>query len=136
LEAVVEFVGPTADVGLAMIGLGEKVSDPEGNEPTERQSLMVGVGLEVVVEEVGEPELDQEAEDQRDVIDAFVNETECGRHGGAPTRRGEKRRCTAEESQREDPGQFYVNMHRLREIDKDIIRDYLYARSAKGEQNS
>src|SRR5262249_10966750 len=30
-----------------------------------------------------------------------------------------------------DPGGTYVNMHRLREIDKDIIRWKLYARSAK-----
>jgi hypothetical protein len=51
---------------------------------------MVGMGLEVLVEEVGESVWDQEAENQGNVIDAFVNETQCGRHGGAPTRRGGK----------------------------------------------
>jgi hypothetical protein len=121
-------------VGLAVIGLGEHGSDPQGDEPTERESLMVGMGLEVLVEEVGESELDQEAEDQGNVIDAFVNEAQCGRHGGAPTRRGEKRRCTAEGSPEEDTGKFYVNMHGLREIDKDIIRGDLYACSAKEGQ--
>ena len=53
-EAVVEFVGPGADVGLAVIGLGEDVGDPEGDEPAEGESLMVGVWLEVLVEELGE----------------------------------------------------------------------------------
>jgi hypothetical protein len=92
---------------------------------------MVWVGLEVLIKEVGQPESDQEAQDQRDVIDTFVSEVEGGRHGGAPTRRGEKRRCTAEESPEEDPGGIYVNMHKLKEIDKDIIRGKLYTRSTK-----
>ena len=116
-----------------MIGLGEDVGDPEGDEPTEGKPLMMGVGLEVVVQEVGEPELDQEAEDQGNVVDAFVNEAEGGRHGGAPTRRGEKRRCTAEESRGEDPGKPHVNIHRLHKTGKDIIRGKLYVCSAKEE---
>jgi hypothetical protein len=133
LEAVVGFVGPGADMGLAVIGLGEDVSDPEGDEPTERKSLMVGMRLEVLIEELGEPELDQEAEDQGDVIDAFVNEAKWGRHGGAPTRVEEKRRCTAGGSPGEGPGKIHVNIHGLRGKDKDIIRGILYIRSAKEE---
>ena len=92
---------------------------------------MVWVGLEVLIKELREPESGQEAEDQGDVIDAFVSESEGGRHGGAPTRRVGERRCTAEDSREEDPGGIYVNMHSLRELDKDIIRAKLYARSAK-----
>ena len=42
LEAVVEFVGPGADVRLAVIGLGEDVGDPEGDEPTEGEPLSGG----------------------------------------------------------------------------------------------
>jgi hypothetical protein len=109
-------------VGLAVIGLGEDVGDPEGDEPAERESLMMRVRLEMLVEEVGEPELDQEAEDQGDVIDAFVSEAEGGRHGSSPTRRGEKRRCTAEGSRGEGPGKFYINIVKVLKICQYIIR--------------
>src|SRR6516162_6862639 len=92
---------------------------------------MVRVGLEVPVQEEGEPELDEEAEDQGDVVDAFVDEAECGRQGGAPTRGEENRRCTAGQWQREEPRESHVNMYMLRAIDKDIIRGKLYVCSAK-----
>ena len=94
---------------------------------------MVRVGLEVPVQEEGEPELDEEAEDQGDVVDPFVDEAERGRHGGAPTRREENRRCNAGQWQREEPGESHVNMHRLRDMDKEIIRGKLYVCSAKEE---
>ena len=132
-EAVVELESPGADVGLAVVGLGEDVGDPESDEPTERKTLMVRMGLEVLVQEVGEPELSEEAEDQGDVIDPFVDEAECGRHGGAPTRYEENRRCTAGQWQREEPGGSHVNMHRLRGIDKEVISRKLYVCSAKEE---
>jgi hypothetical protein len=77
-EAVVEFGSPGADVGLAVISLGEDVGDPEGDEPTEGEPPMVWMGLEVLVEEVGELESDEEAEDQGDVVDAFMSEAEGG----------------------------------------------------------
>src|SRR6516165_10297227 len=95
---------------------------------------MVRVGLEVPVQEEGEPELDEEAEDQGDVVDAFVDEAECGRQGGAPTRGEENRRCTAGQWQREEPRESHVNMYMLRAIDKDIIRGKLYVCSAKAGQ--
>ena len=95
-EGVMEIASPVADVGLAVVGVGEDVGDPDGDEPAEGESLMVGVGREVLVEELGEAELDEEAEEQGDVIDAFVGQLQGGVHGGAPTRAGEKRRCTAE----------------------------------------
>ena len=47
---------------------------------------MEGVGREVAVEDLGELELDQEAQEQGDVIDAFVGQFEGGVHGGSPTR--------------------------------------------------
>src|SRR6478672_3545454 len=49
---------------------------------------MVGVGDEVLVEELGEAELDEESEEQGDVIDAFVSQLDGGGgiHGGAPTK--------------------------------------------------
>jgi hypothetical protein len=96
-EGMVERVGPGADVGLAVIGLGEDVSDPDGDEPSLGESLMVGVGLEVLVEEMGETKLDQESEEQRDVIDAFVSQLQGSFHGVAPTSHGGKPRCIAGE---------------------------------------
>ena len=86
-EAVVELVGPVADVGLAVIGLGEDVGDPEGDEPAEGESLMMGVWLEVTGRgDGGSRSLDEEAEDQGDVVDAFVSQVECG--GMAVLQRG------------------------------------------------
>src|SRR5262249_55520242 len=98
LEAMVELVGPVADVGLTVIGPGEDVGDPEGDEPTEGESAVVRVRLEVRVEEPGKAESDEEAQDQWDVVNAFVTEAEGGGHGGAPARGGETRRCTAARS--------------------------------------
>jgi hypothetical protein len=34
---------------------------------------MVGVRLEVLIEDLGEAELDQEAQQERDIVDAFVS---------------------------------------------------------------
>src|SRR4051812_16327796 len=80
-----------------MIGLGKDVGDPEGNEPALGESLMQGVRGEELVEDLGEAELDQEAEEQRDVVDAFVSQLQGGFHGGTPTQPGERRGCTAVE---------------------------------------
>ena len=86
LEGVVEFLGPGLDGGLAVVGVGEDVGDPDGDEPAVGEPLVEGVGGEVAVEELGELELDEEAQEQGDVIDAFVGQFEGGVHGGAPTR--------------------------------------------------
>ena len=45
-----------------------------------------GWAREVAVEDLGELELDQEAQEQGDVIDTFVGQFEGGVHGGTPTR--------------------------------------------------
>jgi hypothetical protein len=72
-----------------VIGVGEDVGDPEGDEPALGESLMVRVGDEVLVEELWEAELDEESEEQGDVIDAFVSQLDGGGggiHGSAPTK--------------------------------------------------
>src|SRR4051794_18211474 len=85
-EGVLEFLGPGLDGGLAVVGSGEDVGDPDGDEPAVGESLVEGVCGEVSVEDLGELELDEEPQEQWDVIDAFVGEFEGGVHGGTPTR--------------------------------------------------
>jgi hypothetical protein len=68
-----------------MIGVGEDVSDPDGDEPAVGESLVEWVWREMAVEDLGEAELDQEAQEQGDVIDAFVGQFESGVHGVSPT---------------------------------------------------
>jgi hypothetical protein len=80
-----------------VIGAGEDVGDPDRDEPALGGPLMMGVGWEGLVEELRQAELDEEAEEQGDVIDAFVGQLQGGVHGGSPTKAGEKLRCTAEE---------------------------------------
>ena len=86
LEGVVEFLGPGLDGGLAVVGTGEDVGDPDGDEPAIGESLVEGVGGVVAVEDLGELELDEESQEQGHVIDAFVGQFEGGVHGGSPTR--------------------------------------------------
>jgi hypothetical protein len=44
-----------------------------------------GVGWEMAVEDLGELELDEEAQEQGHVIDPLVGQFEGGVHGGSPT---------------------------------------------------
>jgi hypothetical protein len=69
-----------------MVGSGEDVGDPDGDEPAVGESLVEGVGGEVTVEDLGEFEFDEESQEEGDVIDAFVGQFECSVHGVAPTR--------------------------------------------------
>ena len=86
LEGVLEAVDPLLDVGLAVVGLGEDVSDPDGDEPAVGETLVEGMGREMAVEDLGEAEFDQEAQEQGHVIDAFVGQFQGGVHGRTPTR--------------------------------------------------
>ena len=61
-----------------MVGLGEDVGDPDGDEPAVGETLVEGMGREMAVEDLGEAEFDQEAQQQGDVIDAFVSQFEGG----------------------------------------------------------
>ena len=49
---------------------------------------MEGMRREMSIQDLGETEPDQEAEQQGDVVDAFVSRFEGGVHGGTPTRAG------------------------------------------------
>jgi hypothetical protein len=86
LEGVVESLGPGLDGCLAVVGAGEDVGDPGGDEPAVGESLVERVGGEVAIEDLGELELDEESQEQGHVIDAFVGQFEGGVHGGTPTR--------------------------------------------------
>ena len=48
------------------------------------------MGMKELVEELRKAELDEEAEEQGDVIDAFVGQFQGGVHGVAPTKAGGK----------------------------------------------
>jgi hypothetical protein len=85
-EGVRESVGPGLDVGLAVVGPGEDVSDPGGDDPSVGEPLVERVWGEMPVEDVGGLELGEEAEEQGDIIDPFVGQFEGGFHGGSPTR--------------------------------------------------
>src|SRR5262249_32276286 len=98
---------------------------------TEGESAVVRVRLEVRVEELGKAESDEEAQDQWDVVNAFVTEAEGGGHGGAPARGGGEGRFTAARSRRKEPRAICVDKDRMRGIDKEIISDKLYVCSAK-----
>jgi hypothetical protein len=86
LEGVLESLGPSLDGGFAMVGLGENVSDPDGDEPSVGESLVEGVGWEMTVEDLRELEVLEETQKQRHVIDTFVGQLQGGVHGGSPTR--------------------------------------------------
>jgi hypothetical protein len=85
LKGVPKFVGPGLNGGLAMVGAGKDVSDPDGDEPSVGETLVERVGGEVAVEDLGEFELDEESQEQGDVIDTFVGQFEGGVHSGSPT---------------------------------------------------
>jgi hypothetical protein len=86
LEGALEPIDPLLDVGLAVVGLGEEVSDPDGDEPAVGETLVEGMEWEMAVQDLGELEFDQEAQDQGDVIDALVGQFESGAPDRAPTR--------------------------------------------------
>ena len=54
LEGVLEAVDPLLDVGLAVVGLGEDVGDPDGDEPAVGEPLMERMGREMAVEDLRE----------------------------------------------------------------------------------
>jgi len=85
LKGVLDFLGPGLDRGLSVVGVGEDVGDPNGDEPSIGESLVKGVGREVSVEDFRELKLDEKPEEEGDVIDAFVGQFEGGIQGGAPT---------------------------------------------------
>src|SRR5262249_7861637 len=86
LEGVPQSVGPGLDGGLAVVGAGEDVGDPDGDEPTVGEPLVERVWWEMPGQDLGGLELYQEAHEQGDVIDPFVSQFERDVHGGSPAR--------------------------------------------------
>ena len=73
-EGMVQVGGPVADVALAVVGLREDVSDPDGDEPAVREPLMEGMCWEMTIENLGKAKLDEEAQQQGYIVDTFVSE--------------------------------------------------------------
>jgi hypothetical protein len=73
-EGALEFFDPVADVDFAVIGVREDIGDPDGDDPPLGESLMKGMGDEDLVEELRETELDEEADEQGDIVDAFMSQ--------------------------------------------------------------
>ncbi len=84
LDGVLEALDPLLDVGLAVVGLGENVGDPDRDQPAVGETLMEGVRREITVEDLGKVELDQKAQKQWDVVDAFVSQLQGGFHASTP----------------------------------------------------
>ena len=100
-EGMVQVGGPVANVGLAVVGLGEDVGDPDRDEPAVGESLMERMCREMAIEDLGEAQLDKEAEQQRDIVDAFMSELQGCIHSRAPSMaRGPG--CNAEAENHED----------------------------------
>ena len=62
LDGVPKTLDPLLDVGLAVVGLGENVGDPDRDQPAVGETLVEGVRREMAVEDLGKLELDQKAE--------------------------------------------------------------------------
>src|SRR5262249_49684949 len=86
LEGVVERLGPALDGGLAVVGAGEDGGDPDGGEPAIGEPLVHAMCGGVAVQDLGEFEAEEDAEEQGHVIAPFVSQFEGGVHGGSPTR--------------------------------------------------
>ena len=86
LEGVLEVLGPGLDGGFAVVGAGEDVSDPDGDEPSVGESLVERVWGEMAVEDFGESEVAEESQEEGYVIDTLVGQFQGGVHGGSPTR--------------------------------------------------
>jgi hypothetical protein len=84
-EGMVQVGGPIADVALAVVGLGEDVDDPDGDEPAVGESLMERMCREMAIKNLRQAKLDEEAQQQGDIVDAFVSELQGGIHGRAPS---------------------------------------------------
>jgi hypothetical protein len=86
LKGVLEILGPGLDGGLAVVGAGEDIGDPDGDEPSVGESLVERMRWEMTVEDLRETEFAEETQEQGYVVDPLVGQFEGGVHGGSPTR--------------------------------------------------
>jgi hypothetical protein len=63
---------PVLDGDLAMVGLGEDEGNPGGRQRAVAESLMVVVRAEMALQDVRQSELLDDAQEQGDVVHAFV----------------------------------------------------------------
>src|SRR5206468_2769924 len=63
---------PVLDGYLAMVGLGEDEGNPGGSRRAVAESLMEVVRAQMALQDVRQPELLDDAEEQGDVVHAFV----------------------------------------------------------------
>src|SRR5512135_1385002 len=124
-----------------MVGAGEDVSDPDGDEPAVGESLVERVRWEMAVEDLGELELDEEAQEQRHVVDTFVGQFEGGVHGGSPTRdlgkpslyRGEQAAGKIQAKKREHGNYREVRLRRNCSFTVRLIREIRVLKLSLGQ---
>jgi len=85
-EGMVQVSGPVTYVALAVVGLGEDVGDPDGDEPAVGESFVERVCREMPIEDLVQAEFDEEAQQQGDIVDAFMSEMQGCIHSRAPSR--------------------------------------------------
>ena len=78
LQGVLEALDPLLDGGLAVVGPGEDVGEPDGDQPAVGKSLMERMGRELAIDDLGDAEFDQEAQQQGHVIDPLVGQFQSG----------------------------------------------------------
>lgn len=74
LQRLLMTLGPVGDLDFAVAGLGEDEGQPSRREVAVRESLVQVMVAEVPIQDVRETQLVDDAQEQRNVIDAFMLE--------------------------------------------------------------
>ena len=67
---------PVLDADFAVVGFREDKSKPGGGENAVGQPLVQVMAAQMTFKQLGQPELLQEAEQERDIVDAFMPQQE------------------------------------------------------------
>src|SRR5215210_1907407 len=113
---------PLLDRRFAVIAFGEDVGDPDGGQPAVGESLVEMMSSQMPIEDRGEVELLGQADQQGDVVDAFVDQGQGLGHGRSLPEVQEGHRTV----QIPEIKEGHVNLRR-------IIPHRLYCCSANGE---